>query len=74
MSMRPNLKRPLILLDRDGTLIREMEYLSDPGKIIHLLPGVDRRVEDSLKRAGLHVVVVSNQAGVGRGLHDTWLR
>ncbi|NOT35015.1 MAG: HAD family hydrolase [Candidatus Eisenbacteria bacterium] len=55
-----------LFLDRDGTLVREVGYLSDPGDL-ELLPGVDvalRRAAD----AGLALVVISNQAGVGRGL------
>jgi len=57
---------PLILLDRDGTLIEEKGYLSDP-EGVKLLPGVVQGLK-KLKRAGFRVVVVSNQSGVGRGL------
>ena len=57
---------PLVLLDRDGTLIEEKEYLSDPGGV-KLLPGAVRGLK-KLRRAGCRIVVVSNQSGVGRGL------
>jgi histidinol-phosphate phosphatase family protein len=57
---------PLVLADRDGTLIEEGEYLSDP-KGVKLLPGAVPGLK-KLKRAGFRVVVVSNQSGVGRGL------
>ena len=58
--------RPLLLLDRDGTLIEEGEYLTDP-KQVRLLAGVPAALK-ALKRAGFKVVVLSNQSGVGRGL------
>lgn len=58
-------EKPLLLLDRDGTLIEEGEYLSDP-KQVRLLPGVPVALK-RLKHAGFRIVVVSNQSGVGRG-------
>jgi D-glycero-D-manno-heptose 1,7-bisphosphate phosphatase len=64
MSKRPTL--PTLFLDRDGTLIREQDYLSDPRKV-HLLSGVAPGLR-RLKRAGFSLVVVSNQSGVARGL------
>jgi D-glycero-D-manno-heptose 1,7-bisphosphate phosphatase len=60
------LTKPLVLLDRDGTLIEERDYLSDPAGV-KLLPGAARGLK-RLKRAGFRLVVVSNQSGVGRGL------
>jgi len=57
-----------VFLDRDGTMIEEVGYL--------------RRVEDlaifpwtvdavrALNRAGLPIVVVTNQSGIARGLYD----
>ncbi len=53
-------------LDRDGTLIRDTGYPSDPGEV-ELLPGAARAVR-ALNRAGVPVVVVTNQSGIGRGL------
>jgi len=58
--------RPAVFLDRDGTLVIERGYLSDPDEI-ELLPGVARALRN-LKAAGYPLVVVSNQSGVGRGL------
>jgi histidinol-phosphate phosphatase family protein len=57
---------PFILLDRDGTLIEERHYLSDPGGVA-LLPGVVEGLR-ALRADGLALVVATNQAGVGRGL------
>jgi len=58
--------KPLLLLDRDGTLIEEGEYLTEPERV-RLLPGVPQALRQ-LRRAGFKQVVVSNQSGVGRGL------
>ena len=59
--------RPAVFLDRDGTLVEEVPYLHDPARVV-LLPGVEalRR----LAAAGFALVVVTNQAGVARGLYD----
>ena len=57
---------PAVFLDRDGTLIVERGYLSDPLGV-ELLPGVPAALR-LMHDAGAAIVVVSNQAGVGRGL------
>lgn len=64
----PSARRRAVLLDRDGTLNREVDYLADPDRF-ELLPGVGpglRRLAD----AGFALVVVTNQSGVARGLLD----
>ena len=56
-----------VFLDRDGTLIEEKVYLSDPGKVV-IYPGVGpalRRLMD----AGFLLFIVTNQAGIGRGYY-----
>src|SRR5438132_13302808 len=58
--------KPLLLLDRDGTLIKEEGYPTDPRRV-RLYPGVPEALR-KLKRAGFPLVVASNQSGVGRGL------
>lgn len=58
--------RSAVFLDRDGTLIRETGYLSDPGGV-ELLPGVGRALRN-LVEADVPLVVVSNQSGIGRGM------
>jgi len=57
--------RPAVFLDRDGTLVVERGYLSDPRELA-LMPGAARAVRH-LAAAGYAVVVISNQSGVGRG-------
>ncbi|MBN1255838.1 MAG: HAD-IIIA family hydrolase [Deltaproteobacteria bacterium] len=54
-----------VFLDRDGTIILEKGYLSDP-QAIELIPGAARAIR-LINRLGLPVVVVSNQSGVARG-------
>ena len=60
-----NAGRPYVILDRDGTLIEERHYLSDPVGVV-LLP---RALEGlrALVAMGYGWVVVTNQAGIGRG-------
>ncbi|NYI04106.1 HAD-IIIA family hydrolase [Allostreptomyces psammosilenae] len=55
-----------VLLDRDGTLVRDVPYNNDPEKV-EPVPGA-RAALDALRAAGLRVGVVSNQSGVARGL------
>ena len=54
-----------VFVDRDGTIIVEKNYLSDPTGV-ELLPGA---AEGLARLAGLGylLVVVSNQSGIGRG-------
>jgi len=57
--------RPLVLLDRDGTINVEVDYLSDPAQL-QLLPGVSQGLK-LLRQAGIPLAIVTNQSGVGRG-------
>jgi D-glycero-D-manno-heptose 1,7-bisphosphate phosphatase len=54
-----------VFLDRDGTIIEEKGYLSDP-EDVELIPGAARAIR-LLNHLGLRTVVVSNQSGVARG-------
>jgi D-glycero-D-manno-heptose 1,7-bisphosphate phosphatase len=63
----PGQRRPAVFLDRDGTLIHDRHYLSDPAGV-ELLPGAGDAVA-RLNRAGLFVVLVTNQSGIGRGMY-----
>jgi D-glycero-D-manno-heptose 1,7-bisphosphate phosphatase len=61
-------RRRFVLLDRDGTVIRERHYLSRPSEV-ELLPGVASGLR-YLRKLGLGLVVVTNQSGVARGFFD----
>ena len=57
---------PPVFLDRDGTLIVEKHYLSDPGQV-----SLEKDVAPALsmlKGRGHALIVLSNQSGIGRGL------
>lgn len=57
--------KPCVFFDRDGTLIEERNYLSDPEQVA-LLPGAAEAVRRA-REAGFLAVVLTNQSGVGRG-------
>jgi D-glycero-D-manno-heptose 1,7-bisphosphate phosphatase len=54
-----------VFLDRDGTLIEDKDYLSQPGHVV-ILPGVPEALRRLIK-AHFKLVIVTNQSGVGRG-------
>jgi histidinol-phosphate phosphatase family protein len=58
--------RPAVFLDRDGTVIVERHYLSDP-EGVELLPGAAEALR-ALQRRGLPLVLITNQSPIGRGL------
>ena len=58
--------RPALFCDRDGTLIRDAHYLRDPAAVT-LLPGAAAMLR-AFAAAGWALVVVTNQAGIARGL------
>lgn len=60
-------RRPMdaALLDRDGTIIQDFHYLTDPGSV-HLLPGAITGLQ-RLQGLGMRLVIVTNQSGVGVG-------
>jgi rfaE bifunctional protein nucleotidyltransferase chain/domain len=61
--------RGLVLLDRDGTLIRDVPFLRDPDRV-ELLPGVVEGLRE-LDGAGFRLAIVSNQQGIGLGYLTT---
>ncbi len=59
--------RPAVFLDRDGTIVGERHYLADPAGVA-LIPGAIEAMTE-LRDAGFALVVVTNQAGIARGLY-----
>lgn len=60
--------RPAAFLDRDGTIIRDANYVRDPADV-ELLPGAAEAIR-KLNEHGIVVVVVTNQSGIARGYLD----
>jgi histidinol-phosphate phosphatase family protein len=57
--------KPVIFLDRDGTILDEKGYLTDPQKI-HFYPTALVGLK-KLIRNGWRFIVITNQSAVGRG-------
>jgi D-glycero-D-manno-heptose 1,7-bisphosphate phosphatase len=55
----------ILFIDRDGTLIEERNYLSDPNDV-QLLPGAWEGLK-AFRAAGFRLILLTNQSGVGRG-------
>lgn len=68
-SIAPDTKSPssdvAVFLDRDGTLIEEVGYLDRPERVV-LYPFATDAIR-ALNRAGVRVIMVTNQSGVARG-------
>lgn len=60
------MKRKAVFLDRDGTIIEDCDYLSDPERV-RLIGGAAEAIRE-LRKAGYFIVMVSNQSGVARGM------
>ena len=65
MTGVPPAKKSAVFLDRDGTINREVEYLSRVSEL-ELIEGAAQGIR-MLNQAGFITVVVTNQSGVARG-------
>jgi histidinol-phosphate phosphatase family protein len=54
-----------VFLDRDGTICKDVHYMSSPDQL-ELLPGVVEGIS-LLNSLGLKVIIVTNQSGIARG-------
>jgi len=59
-------ERRAIFLDRDGTLMREVNYCNDPSTV-EAIPGAGEALAQ-LREAGWLTVIVTNQSGLAKGL------
>lgn len=66
---RSEIESPAVFLDRDGVIAEETGYLSR-AEDLRFVDGTEEAIR-AFNHAGLPVVVVTNQAGVGRGYY-TW--
>ena len=65
MTGLPNETSPAIFLDRDGTLMRDVDYCGDPGDVEVFPETVE--VLRKLRRHGYKLIIITNQSGIGRG-------
>jgi D-glycero-D-manno-heptose 1,7-bisphosphate phosphatase len=56
---------PAVFLDRDGTLMRDVDYCGDPEKV-EVFPQAAAAL-GRLKESGYKLIVITNQSGIGRG-------
>lgn len=57
---------PALFIDRDGTIIEDRDYCSDPSEV-KLFPGAPEALR-RLKSVGFKLIIITNQSGIGRGL------
>ena len=55
-----------MIFDRDGTLVHDVPYNGDPSLVAPVEGAADAVAR--LRRAGVHVALVTNQSGIARGL------
>jgi D-glycero-D-manno-heptose 1,7-bisphosphate phosphatase len=67
--MKTNTALKLVILDRDGTINVDSDHFVKSPEEWQPLPGALEAIA-TLNHAGWHVVVASNQSGLGRGLFD----
>ncbi|HLA96295.1 MAG TPA: HAD family hydrolase [Pyrinomonadaceae bacterium] len=67
MMSTENHKRPTAFIDRDGTLIEEVNFLSNV-EDLRVFPYTAEALK-LLKAKGFLIVVVTNQSGIGRNIY-----
>ncbi len=65
LAPSPRRSSPALFLDRDGTLIDDPGYLSDPNDVVLLPDAIDAL--HRFRAAGSALVLITNQSGIGRG-------
>jgi D-glycero-D-manno-heptose 1,7-bisphosphate phosphatase len=60
-----NEKSPAVFIDRDGTIMHDADYCSDPAQV-QIFRGV-REALQRLKMKGFKLFIITNQSGIGRG-------
>ena len=61
-------KSRAVFVDRDGTLIHDADYCSEPGQV-RLFAGAAEALR-RLKARGFKVIIITNQSGIGRGFFN----
>ena len=65
MTGSSNESWPAVFLDRDGTLMRDVDYCGDPREV-EVFPDAAEALR-RLKESGYKLIVITNQSGIGRG-------
>ena len=65
MTAAPDPRARAVFLDRDGTLMEDVHYCSEPAKV-RIFPDAPDALR-RLKAAGFKLFVITNQSGIGRG-------
>src|SRR5437667_6870832 len=65
MTTSTKTRTPAIFVDRDGTIMQDVDYCSDPQEV-KIFPGV-REALRRLKSNGFKLIIITNQSGIGRG-------
>ena len=65
MEDPPKAQNRAIFLDRDGTLMDEMNFCGDPSHV-RVIPGAAKSLAE-LREGGWLNIIVTNQSGIGRG-------
>ncbi len=62
------MKKPAVFVDRDGTLIEEVNFLSrlEDLRVFPFTPPAIKLLKDN----GYHVIVLTNQSGIARGKYS----
>ena len=56
---------PAVFIDRDGTVMQDADYCSDPQQV-KIFPRVAEALR-RLKSKGFKLIIITNQSGIGRG-------
>src|SRR5437016_10578739 len=65
MTASTETRVPAVFFDRDGTIMHDADYCSDP-KQVQIFPGVAESLR-RLKSNGFKLIIITNQSGIGRG-------
>lgn len=64
-SPEPNDQSPAVFLDRDGTIMRDVDYCGDPAQV-EIFAGTSGALQ-RLRDSGFRICVITNQSGIGHG-------
>src|SRR5437764_439757 len=65
MTVSPDEPFRAVFLDRDGTVMRDVDYCGDPAQVEVFLGAAEAL--QRLKARGYKLIILTNQSGIGRG-------